>query len=205
MKASQKGSVMTEAILLAGLMTLLLSAIHLSGRWQFGWLNHYLHTQAMATAIALDHHRPSALNTLGVSLVMNQGEQSVDLTRTLAEREFALGSSEWLHLQRSERYKQHAWRVIGTGQAANAQAVTQRLAKAQVLWNQASVQSQSVITPLRASLESVDGVWRSRGDMSDWLSKWQVSVPSQYVKPTAFERNLAPVFDRILGIVAPWP
>lgn len=200
MKLSQKGSVMAEAIFLGGLMIVLLSVIHLSGRWQFAWLKNYLNTQTMATAIALEHHRPSAL---GVSLVMSQREQKEDQSRTLSEREFALGSYEWLHLQNTDRFKQHAWRVMGTGQAVNGQAVAQRLANAQVLWAKVNAQSQRAIAPLRTSLTSVDAVWRSRGDMSDWLSKWQDSVPTSYLKSNTHERQMMSLLDRVLEAVAP--
>ena len=200
MKSTQKGSVLTEAILLGGLMITLLGAMHVSGRWQFAWLNHYLHTQTTATAIALEHHRASAL---GESLTISQREQTVDFSRTLSEREFAIGSREWLHLESTARFKQHAWRVVGTGQAASGQAVTQRLKNASVLWTQPHTKSQIAIAPLRASLVSVDAVWRSRGDMGDWLSKWQDHVPSPYLKTNTRERSAVSLFNRFVETVTP--
>jgi len=200
MKSTQKGSVLTEAILLGGLMITLLGAMHVSGRWQFAWLNHYLHTQTTATAIALEHHRASAL---GQSLAISQGDRTVDLTRTLGEREFALGSREWLHLESTARFKQHAWRVVGTGQAASGQAVAQRLAKAQVLWNQPHTKSQMEIAPLRTALMFVDAPWRSRGDMSDWLSQWQDHVPSPYLKTSAGEPSVVSLFNRFMETITP--
>lgn len=202
MTSQQNGNVIAEAVVISGVLILLLSAVHLSGRWQFGWLKQHLHTHTMATALALEHLQPTAL---GKTLKLGRSPESIGFSRTLAEREFRLGAEGWLHLQDPQDFKQHAWRLVGTGQISSNWANTQRYEHARILWKRNQWQSQRAIAPLRPTLEAVNAPWRSRGDMTNWLFRWQDSTPKQYLTPPSdYQHTNSVVMDALEAVLRSW-
>jgi len=192
-RQKQQGNVLAEAIVIFGVLVALLTAVHLTGRWQYQWLGHQLDTQTQATALALEHTGQSMLD-----------RHSQDLTRTLAEREFRLGASHWLHLKREARFKQHAWRLVGTGQASTDSAATQRLTQAQRLWMQTNGHSQRVVARLQPSLEAIEVALRRRGSMTDWTRTWQGSSPDDYLKGISRFGSKPGLLGRFIEEALPW-
>jgi hypothetical protein len=192
-RQKQQGNVLAEAIVIFGVLVALLTAVHLTGRWQYQWLGYQLDTQTQATALALEHKGQSMLD-----------RHSQDLTRTLAEREFRLGASHWLHLKREARFKQHAWRLVGTGQASTDSAATQRLTQAQRLWMQTNGHSQRVVARLQPSLEAIEVALRRRGSMTDWTRTWQGSSPDDYLKGISRFGAKPGLLGRFIEEALPW-
>lgn len=202
MRRRQKGNVIAEAVVISGVLISLISAVNLSGRWQFGWLKQHLHTQTMATALAFEHHRPTAL---GKGLRVSGTPQFGNTNRTLAEREFRLGEEGWLGIQDPKGFQQHAWRLVGTGQISNNSDVTLRLEQAHTLWKNNQQQSLQAVAPLRIALDAVNAPWRSRGDMTNWLFSWQESTPKHYLTPPSdYQHADSFVMDAIEAVLRSW-
>lgn len=203
MKRCQQGNVMGEALLVFGALTCILTSIHQTGRWQFEWLGQQLSTQTQATALSLDHNR-SSLRRDAPWRDLSASEQDLDRTRRLAEKEFLLGQNQWLFLQRHARFKQHAWRLVGTGQASTDANVTSRLASASTLWMQTDAASHRVVTRVQPSLEAIEAALRSRGSMTDWLGKWQGSTPADYLTGQNLLGNKQGLIGRFIDEALPW-
>lgn len=210
MKQQQRGSVLVEAMVIFGVLVGLLTATHLSGRWQYQWLGHQLDTQTQATALALGHTRqPTSDRTAQshlshLSAANRQSGQTPDPTRTLAEREFGLDGANWLHLQRQTRFKQHAWRLVGTGHASTDADTTQRLSQAKQLWMQTHLNSQRVVARLRPSLEAIEAALRQRGSMTDWTQTWQGSSPDEYLQGVNRFGSKPGLIGRFIEEALPW-
>jgi hypothetical protein len=203
MKQRQQGNVMGEALLVFGLLTGILTAIHLTGRWQFEWRGHQLITQTQATALSLDHNR-SSLSRDPQWRDLSASEHDLDHTRRLAEKEFLLGQNHWLLLQHHARFKQHAWRLVGTGQASTDADVTNRLASASTLWMQTNAASQRVVTRVQPSLEAIEAALRPRGSMTDWLGTWQGSSPADYLTGQNLFGDKPGLIGRFIEEALPW-
>lgn len=203
MKRQQQGNVMGEAMLVFGVLTGILTAIHVTGRWQFQWLGYQLNTQTQATALSLDHNRTS-LSWDDQWRDLTASEQDLDLTRGLTEKEFLLGQNHWLLLEHHARFKQHAWRLVGTGQASTDADVTRRLASAPKLWMQTNAASQRVVTRIQPSLEAIEAALRSRGSMTDWLGAWQGSTPADYLKGQNLLGDKPGLIGRFIDEALPW-
>ncbi len=203
MKRGQQGNVMGEAILVFGVLTGILTAIHLTGRWQFEWLGYYLATQTRATALSL-HHSRSSLNWDPQWRGLSASEQDPDRTRRLVEKEFQLGANQWLMLEHHARFKQHAWRLVGTGQASTDAGVNSRIERAPKLWMQTNAASQRVVTRVQPSLEAVEAALRLRGSMTDWLRKWQGSTPADYLTGSNLLGSKPGLISRFIDEALPW-
>jgi hypothetical protein len=203
MKRRQQGNVMVEALLVFALLAGILTAIHLTGRWQFEWLGYQLITQTQATALSLDHNR-SSLSWDPQWPDLSANEHDLDQTRRLAEKEFLLGANQWLLLQHHARFKQHAWRLVGTGQASTDADVTSRLASAPTLWMQTNDASQRVVTRVQPSLEAIEAALRPRGSMTDWLGAWQGSTPADYLEGRNLLGDKPGLIGRFIDEALPW-
>jgi hypothetical protein len=203
MKRRQQGNVVGEAILVFGALTSILTAIHVTGRWQFQWLGYQLDTQTRATALSLDHS-PLSLNRDVQFRDLTVSEQDSDQTRRLAEQAFHLGENRWFLLQHQARFKQHAWRLVGTGQASTDSAVTERLARAPKLWRQTHAASQRVVTRVQPSLQAIEAALRPRGSMTDWLGAWQGSTPNDYLTGRNLLGAKPGLISRFIDEAMPW-
>jgi hypothetical protein len=203
MTRPQQGNVMVESLLVFGVLTSILTAIHLTGRWQFQWLGHQLNTQTQATALSLDHNRTS-LTWDAQWRNLSASEQDFDRTRGLTEKEFLLGQNHWLLLQHHTRFKQHAWRLVGTGQASTDADVTNRLASAPKLWMQTNAASQRIVTRVQPSLEAIEAALRPRGSMTDWLVTWQGSSPADYLTGNNLLGDKPGLMGRFIDEALPW-
>lgn len=203
MRQRQQGNVMAEAILVFGVLTGILTAIHLTGRWQFQWLGHQLVTQTQATALSLDHNQ-SSLARDAQWRELSASAQGLDRTRRMAESEFRLGDNHWLLLQHHARFKQHAWRLVGTGHASTDASVISRLASAPKLWMQTNTASQRVVTRIQPSLEAIEAALRPRGSMTDWLGSWQASTPANYLTGSNLLGDKPGLIGRFIDEAMPW-
>lgn len=203
MRRHQKGNVLSESVLVFGVLTVILTAIHVTGRWQFQWLGNQLDTQTRATALSLNHNRSSLMwdpQWRGLSA----SEQDLDRTRRLAENEFHLADNHWLLLQHHARFKQHAWRLVGTGHASTDASVTSRIASAPKLWMQTNTASQRVVSRIQPSLEAIEAALRPRGSMTDWLGTWQGSTPADYLTGNNLLGDKPGLIRRFIVEAMPW-
>lgn len=199
----QQGNVLAEAILIFGVLVGLLTAVHLSGRWQFQWLGHHLDIQTKATALALEHRDPSRLEDTNQRPLVKRGQQLAQ-AQVLAEQAFRLGENHWLVLQRQTSFKQHAWRLVGTGHAATDQDVTKRLTNAKQLWMQTHRNSQQIVARYKPSLEAIERSLRDRGSMTDWTGSWQGSTPEVYLKGVNRLGSTPGLIGRFIEEALPW-
>jgi hypothetical protein len=172
----QSGQVLAESVVASLLLVILLVAIHQVGRWQYRWTEQWLVTQSAGTAAA--HGHPD------LNEAVTRQSAAADSWRFWPLAEYEIGEQRWVKLSSTDSYQLHAWRLVGAGQASHDEQVTARLRNAPRLWRQTASSSQAVANTLLPTLKAVEFPWSRRGDATQWLQRWEGSVPGEYLQST---------------------
>lgn len=174
-RSHEKGQVLAEAVIVAMVLALLLTAVHLTGRWQFEWTGQWLKAQIAADSVALEH--PSQPAGAAVSTV------DFDEWRNWVFKEYSIGNERWHLISGNGSFGQEAWRLVGAGQVSHDKSVTTQIKHAKRLWGIRESASKAVVGTLMPAISAVELPWEDRGAYADWLSQWQGLTPSRYLQP----------------------
>lgn len=174
-RATERGQVLAECVVVCLLLVTLGLAIHYSSRSQHQWLTQWLDAQVAATAAAHSHQvLPAPTRRINAP---------PDRWRSQVMSEYDIGHNRWLAVQTHGTFAQTGWRLAGAGQASRYDEVMQRIDAAPTLWRKTALQSKSVIRALLPTLRAIDAPWADRGSPTEWLKQWQFSLPEVYRKP----------------------
>ena len=200
---TQRGQAMVESIVLFPIVMVvlfmahwLLYAQHEKSRLQLAAAHGaFLRTTLWSADLPITSQQRSALQRVeakGVQYMNNPYDWETVLgseTRRLAS-EVNLEESG-LHQSRVQRRLDHALFpslhlqqqhvvLVGSGDAAEAAAVRQRLEKAPQWWATASKHSQAQVQRIEQQASSVESAWKRVGPERDWLQRWESSVHKRY-------------------------
>jgi hypothetical protein len=155
------------------LLTVLIGAQLSTARDQFRWMKSFLGIQVDGQSLMLGHAKTGS--HAAVARLSSDSDTSINSVM----RQYQIGQDRWWRVHDSSHPRLEAWRMLGTGQASSDREITQRLSKAPSFWSYQSARSQTVIGRYRPTLETIDGPWRARGSMSEWLLHWEGRTPAR--------------------------